>query len=324
MDAVRGIAVALVVFHHAINIPRVIYGIEIVNPTWDALIAFVSPFRMPLLLAISGLLLTPAVHKPLLRYTDGKVRKILWPYLLWTAITIAVIQGWNGISTIFQPFTWIAGTYHMWFLVVLLECYVLGVLVRYIPAWTLPLALLCALVVLDPSTGFIRRFLYYGFFFFLGAAIKTILPRWMEAPRWTFALMGALTLGISGAAFADLLTIDIAQPLTTLLAIPGILSVLWLAHRAPRLTAFEFIGRRSIVIYTVHFPVQAAVSTLASPLLPDHSGIFLALTLTSGLGIPLLIAAAYRWTKPAFEFPFPVIPSLSEANAQPRKSLDSH
>lgn len=89
LDAIRGTAVMLVVLYHAI-IALDLIGTK--APMW--LVLFndaVSPFRIPTLVLLSGLLLPRSLRKPAGEYVRGKIRGLAWPYLVWTVIVAAFL-----------------------------------------------------------------------------------------------------------------------------------------------------------------------------------------------------------------------------------------
>ncbi|MDJ1370122.1 hypothetical protein C7K25_01835 [Gulosibacter molinativorax] len=70
MDALRGIAVLLVILQHSNGIPRTYADINVAE-FLDYSTGFLAPYRMPMLLLLSGLLLIPSVRKPLPTYYGG-------------------------------------------------------------------------------------------------------------------------------------------------------------------------------------------------------------------------------------------------------------
>ncbi|WCC80129.1 acyltransferase family protein [Cutibacterium equinum] len=195
MDSLRGLAVVLVVLHHAVGVPRVLgVGEGLLLPGWDGFVAFFSSFRMPTLLVMSGMLLATSVRKPLIPFISGKIRKVLWPYVVWVLLTLTAL---GGLSTVTNPRMWLTGPYHMWFLVVLLFCYPAGWLSRWIPAWLMAVGMVALLVVRDPSSTWIRRVLFYGAIFMMGAALRRYLPSLLAMPGWIAGLLGVVGLSIA-------------------------------------------------------------------------------------------------------------------------------
>lgn len=71
MDAFRGAAILLVILQHSTGIPRT-RGVSLKIGIIESLTGVLAPYRMPLLLLLSGLLLGPSLNKPLGTYFSGK------------------------------------------------------------------------------------------------------------------------------------------------------------------------------------------------------------------------------------------------------------
>lgn len=296
MDSLRGAAVALVVIFHAFGVPAV-FGTP--QPEWlGNVFDLLAPYRMPTLLILSGMLLGRSLSKPLPAYTAGKVRSVLWPLLLWTVITLAVAADWKSFS---NPWTWIGGAYHLWFLVVLLACYGLGVVCRGVPAWIIPLVMLVCLELGDFSTNVVNRVLWYGAFFFAGAALVRCAAWIQSRGKWLPAIGG-----VAGAAwsvtfvFADLTPeLTVAQFLAPW---PGLLGIIWAAPRLPRSGWLEWMGRQSIVLYCAHFPAMILATRLGQAAGASTPAVY-ALTLLLGFGLPLLLMRFRAQTDLLFVLP---------------------
>src|SRR3546814_8692237 len=70
-----------------------------------------SPFRMPLLMFVSGFLLPAALRKSTETYLVRKVATLLYPYMLWTLIYGAIDPG----KSLTSPYLWIGASY-LWFI----------------------------------------------------------------------------------------------------------------------------------------------------------------------------------------------------------------
>ena len=263
MDMLRGIAVLLVVVLHGADIPYLNgNGVE----EWAQVNRYLEPFRMPLLMFLSGMLLPRSLAKPLRLYAWGKFAAILWPLLLWVLLFgLFIYRG--GFD---HPSFWRSGGDYLWFLTALTICYLIGVglkpMVRSSWAFVIAALGLFAAMLLtrhfgEVDLGIATRTLYNGAFFFLGAACVKAISRWIKTPTIVVLALGLIAVAIS------LMGIDDRSLRTgTLYAVPGsvigIAVAIWLASRvrsgAP-LTFLAWIGRSSIVVYIVHFP--AAVLT---------------------------------------------------------------
>ncbi len=259
----RGIAVLLVVVLHGADIPYLNgNGVE----QWAEVNRYLEPFRMPLLMFLSGMLLPRSLAKPLPLYAWGKFAAIVWPLVLW-GLLFGLFIYHGGFD---HPAFWRSGGDYLWFLTALIFCYALGILLKPVVhhrAGLVGAALGVFLVMLllrhfgEINLSIASRTLYNGAFFFLGAACVRVVPRWVKAPSLVVIALALIAAAISAAGVdhRDLRT-------GTLFAVPGsvigIAVAVWLASRTPTGSVLRFlawIGRSSIVVYILHFP--AAVLT---------------------------------------------------------------
>ncbi|WP_408610937.1 acyltransferase family protein [Brevibacterium yomogidense] len=296
MDELRGLAVLLVILHHIFGIPVVLGGGA---PPWVDFMRVLEPFRMPLLLVLSGMLLPRSLAKPSRLYYWGKVRGILWPFVLWTLITNLVLL---HVSNLASPWTWIGGSWHLWFLAVLLACYLVGPLIRWIPAWLW----VVPMVMLEPfvGTSSYRRILWYGAFFFLGAALSVFASRW-QGVRWPVPAVLLVASAGFGVWVASPVGTYERGPVAFLASATGVAAIVWVAPRAPRIRALQFVGRESMVFYIVHFGAVGATWLLIGEL---PWWILFPVLAVAAYGVPLLL------TRVSSSFLF-TLPSLKEKPA---------
>lgn len=269
MDMLRGLAVLLVVLLHAAGIPRMNdAGVAL----WSQLHQLLEPFRMPLLMFLSGLLLPRSLAKPAMVYVRGKLSGVAWPLALWLVIFGVAIY-WNGPG---DPQYWLTGDY-LWFLMALLICYALAMVLKLplgltagagrelntspapltIGAALMALTMVALLHVGSPDQLLISRTLYYGTFFFLGSACVPAMARWVKAPSWAAVpvCLGAVLCAYLSLSDPALRSGTVAS---AAVACAGIAAALWCAPRVPTSairTFLSWLGRNSIVVYVTHFPV---------------------------------------------------------------------
>lgn len=313
MDALRGLAVLLVVLQHSTSYPAQ-RGTNLEFYVVDVSADVLSPYRMPLLLLLSGMLLGPSVRKSLFAYFDGKIRKILWPLVLW-----ALITGWSQgvLHDVVNLSFWLAGPLHMWYLGVLLFCYAVGPVTRWISPWVVAGGFLAFLFLFDPDDFFWRRLLYYAIYFFLGAAIWPHITRLQRLGPWFPITMGIIGILVSIGSLARIVDVRPQMNLIWIFApLAGMAAIVWLGPKLPRMRWLEFAGRRSIVLYVAHFPIMVWITLNLAHLTAVSPWVFYTVQMGLGLGIPIILALNYRYVKLLFEFPLLRLPGPSDDAAR--------
>ncbi len=327
LDSLRGAAILLVVVLHVGEALRVTVG---PTPGLDQFNLFLEPFRMPVLMFLSGILLPRSVAKSGREYFAGKVSMVAWPYLLWSVIILAA-SGDLGPARLGE-ILYLSPTY-LWYLWFILVFYALAYPLRRVP----PLVIAgcgLALTFVLPDAGRPETLAFLAAFFFFGAWCARharLVERTIGRP-WVLALAAAsaVTVGVLNVAGRDVLYRG-----EFVWGVVGALGVVcWIFPRlgANRATAaLEFVGRYSIVFYVVHLgPVMV---TLA---LAEAAGVagtwLLPLLLAVGVGVPLGLAWVYSTRAHAsvdllFELPAlkrrPVVSGPRDRRSKARRGLRS-
>ncbi|WP_371029171.1 acyltransferase family protein [Pseudoclavibacter sp. JSM 162008] len=304
MDALRGIAMLLVVLFHAGTgvayfgdfYPR---GIEVFNE-------IVEPYRMPTLMFLSGMLLYKSLNKRATVYFSGKARKIAWPYFLWSMVGLA-LAGDLAASYILRIAYNPAET-HLWYLWFLLIFYTAAWVLRKVPSIAIALVALAASQFL-PEAFRLEKAAFLFAFFMLGSYYsqhRQHINAWVNKPL-------TITLAVVAAALASYASVEglkvVYEPLYAL----GVVGMIAIAmNLVPRIrrgrtrSALEFLGRNSIVLYIVHlFAIRAAGTVMARVDLTNpylQYPIFVAIGLVSGLAFILL---TIRWPRTGLLFAWP-------------------
>lgn len=263
MDALRGASVLLVALWHAFSIP---YDSIPAGIGW--LSDFLSVFRIPMLMFLSGLLLDQSLAKGTRSYITGKLRRIAWPLLVWSGVLLLV--GWPGTDALSVWF-WLGDGAALWYLGTLLACYAIGLLARFIHPLLIFAVGAALMELLATDIPYVNSLLWFGLYFFAGASLSRWLDRWLSL-RW-FIPTACVAASVAWAAYSatqhGYVPVSHWRPL--LLSIVGVVGIVWFASRLPRIRWLEWVGERSIVFYVVHVPaiylvVRGIHGTLAAPL----------------------------------------------------------
>lgn len=265
MDTLRGAMILLVIFFHATaRVER--YDDGALGWLTEINLLF-EPFRMPALVFISGLLLPRSVSKPWRTYASGKVRTLLWPYLVWSVAFIGLLYA-TGAGQSEAPLTAqllgiASGTAtYLWFLSFLFLFYMISFFlpprVRTIGIFV-SLALAVAFLFLPDGYQFLKFFFLLAFFW-LGDWCARAEALESKAIRHPAVLIIASGLAMASGILAAYGLEVRYSPLFVLGAVGGVL-VLASGARAIQETwvgrALASVGINTVVYYTSHYLIIA-------------------------------------------------------------------
>lgn len=264
MDALRGAAIILVVhFHVTNNIEKYPNPPEmLLNLTY-----LIAPLRMPILIFLSGLLVSNSVLKGQKKYFSGKIKNVAYPFLVWTVIMYVLSfakEAYLGDpmkATFLQALT-VSPLYHLWFLQFLFIYYVVIFYLRKLN----PLLVFIGSIAL--------YLIFYGYgddrlislfcFFTLGSYIGQNLNEVSERVKTAnpIALLVSLSLAVLFSFLNlshSLVYSNLYYLLSALFFIPVLIRVFMLIENTQISKFLEFFGIGSLVIYLAHVPIITVV-----------------------------------------------------------------
>ncbi len=260
MDFTRGICILLIIFLHSSNILK---NVGIACPTsLEVFNKIFEPYRMPLLMFISGMLLHKSLLKPVKSNIYRKFCLIFWPLLVWSMFIYAAQ---NRLTWEFIFKTPIIAPSILWYLWFLFAYYVLAI---FIHTYSLPVILVIVACLVSseflPTYVRMNRFPLLFAFFLAGHYLATHEFAWRR--HYRYALLGLLLAGIgSYICVVGMAHYNKYSPLFVWAPAGLILFVRWAVTyyaSVPLSRPIEWLGRNSIVFYVVHFPVQVIIANI--------------------------------------------------------------
>ena len=256
MDTVRGVAIILVIGYHSTSI--LTRFVDHVPTALTAAGDVFSPFRMPILMLLSGMLLHRSLVKPPRQYFGGKFRSILWPYLLWSFLFLVVsaqLTIGSAVRVILVPPTYL---WYLWFLFVY---FVASWFIDRLRLSFLPVAALSmVLAAVVPEDHRISRFFFLFAFFALGHWVSSRQVFGGLARPWRVLVATCCAaLIVVGAVLSIIepqaIRYHAAAVWAPLAAVALILLIERFIPTGPIARPIVFVGQNSMVFYVVHFPV---------------------------------------------------------------------
>jgi len=311
IELLRGLAFPAVALQHAIAHYAGLNGVSVEDGVRMTLLLLAAKFAVPAFIFITGMVLFYN-YDGRLRYglfLRNRFSDILVPYILWSAVYFTVNQGWNGdIGYRLVAFAANLATgknnYHLWYIVMIVPFYALFPVLRSLMracAKIIPFrwraaaltgtAFICLFLVhhlyrisafmskadipfLTPyfTTYADRNFLYFAFYFILGAAAGMAPDRWAywlvrgKAVYWAvfvlllgyYAYATVLSFASPAGMHISFNGLSLLRPLMTLFLLSSVfvfyaLSKAWSESSGPvGLKVMTGLGRYSYGAYLAH------------------------------------------------------------------------
>lgn len=316
IDATRGLCGIAVVAHHAVALAARAGSADQVASTIDDALA---PFRMPLLMLLSGAVAAHTLDRPLTAFTTRRWRTVVWPYLLWSVVILAV-TGTLTPGSVLRIAT-VAPTY-LWFLQFLVVyAFIAWVLRRVgVPPLVLALPALVASGFL-PEAHRADRFAYLVAFFLVGVALGSVrYPRPLRGPTIVVGGAAAIVGLVAATTGADIRY----NPLWAWAPLGGALALIAACSTAKRRVEranavwdpLARLGRNAVVVYVTHLVTITLVLRVIGDAGLSTAAVLVA-TMGAALGVAALLASCRRLrvVDALFVFPVRAAPRVSRPHA---------
>jgi len=232
IQSLRGLAFLAVVMQHAVAHYAAVPEMQLEDGVMMAILLVLSKFAVPVFVFITGLVLfyndKDDFHYGV--FIKKRFSDIILPYLIWSAIYYVFTYGWNDLWRFLQMGFTGKASYHLWYVVMIMQFYLLFPLWRYAIRWAhhkltgwrgMAALLLTAVsyivlmgqvydlgqflqahplpVITDLFNKYAdRNALYYFLYFVLGAAAGLHIEKWNEIiERYRF-IYWTVFLGLYG------------------------------------------------------------------------------------------------------------------------------
>ncbi len=217
---------------------------------------------MPTLMFLSGMLLNKSLSKPAPTYFEGKGRKLLWPYLVWTAIALTAqgdISAYTLGRAVYNPVET-----HLWYLWFLLIFYTIAFVIKPIPFWIPGLIALAASQFLTEDFRLEKMAFLFAFFMF-GKVYSEHADKLSRFNRPLILVavfaVGAIASGFNIAHWKVLYEPAYVVPPV----VCGLFLAICLVPRIPASkarSALQYLGRNSLILYVVHLIAIKSAGTV--------------------------------------------------------------
>ena len=295
MDSLRGAAIILVIHYHVTeniskypDTPQIL--IDLTN--------LIAPLRMPILIFLSGLLVSKSILKGKKEYFSGKMKNILYPFLIWTVIMYALsyakeIYLGDPMETTFLQALTVMPLYHLWFLEFLLIYYIVIYYMKNIQ----PLIILSSVIfVYFIFYGYgddrvLSLFCFFTLGYYFGRNLNEISTKIKEMSYIPIFISTAVAVVFSIFNIKnDLINSNVYYLLSAIFFIPILIKSFMLIENTKLSRFLEFFGVGSLVLYLVHLPVITVVFNILKIAYPGStlSAYFILMFATVSISVAIL------------------------------------
>lgn len=296
MDTARGIAIILMVYGHAAR--GLVKSGELANSlALQTVDEVIYSFHMPFFFVVSGLTFASALKKPFGAFLQDRALTLLYPYVLWTVVHVAIsvmLSGSVNNPVSFADLRWIAVVpqFHFWFLGAMLVCHLVGYAIGLSRMLVLAAIILTILLPVPyPGTHLGYGFVYFGYFGIGMLAGPWLLHRTFT-PDWR--LLAGIGLSIAAFALLFLFPIEGLRLDNVVLGMAGVIALSLVSILiGDRATWLARVGQATMVIFVLHTLVSSGLRIALRAILPLPGDVLLIILTLAGIVIPYIIGI---WT----------------------------
>lgn len=266
-DAARGMAIVLVVLHHAV-LQTVEIGLA--EPEWSWITEGLRTMRMPLFFMAAGLFASKWIqHRSWGEMLQNKVLLLLWVFALWVPIRWAwlnLIPGFDPDETLRGLIVRFFAPTGGWFLVALAVFFIVAKATRRIqPVWQLAAASVVSATFFAIYVGNVgwNGILTFYVFFLLGCYWRSWLFLLLERTP-TLARVGVLVAWPLAVVLAMWFDVEEAPVISFALRILGLAGGVILAAWFANLSWLRSLGQNTLPIYMSHSLVVMGIVWIMS------------------------------------------------------------
>ena len=298
LDVIKGIAIILVVYGHTAR------GLESAgrltfNGVFGIIDYAIYLIHMPVFFAVSGFIFQKSLSSEISMYAffKGKAQSIVWPYLLWTTVSVAAQTVMSGSGALNNPMTWDRllsigwdPVSPFWFLYALFCCFSLSYFIRRAPIILLITISAAAMALaIKLSAPQIAIDIAYGFLYFSIGRSFYLEPTHLKKKA---------TLAVSFFVFTLFTYIgiksDIDVRLNLIGTLAGIHCLYIISHALAKtrlLTPLLWIGRCTMGVYVMHIMVIVAFRALGLKAMHVEPLLVLFISTPMGIILPIIFQA---------------------------------
>lgn len=282
IDCAKGAAILLIALHHATSYETAIFGQTLTLPVfnWRNLDLFLYHIRLPVFFFVSGVAASGHLSSRRTGPNWTTARGYALLYLLWSLVLCTVVPDWPNFDPGHRPgwndvVGFALGQSTVWYLWAILLCLAYARLTMALPGWIAIAVAVTAYAVIDAYGGMpghlpaLARSLP---FYLLGFRYPALATGPNRPPRGSIAAFVVITAALAWSGLSTAIT-------NALLDLAGLGAGMALIRQLPKrlptaVGPLGWIGRRTLPIYILHFPIIAGVGVatvgLIGPLPMNH------------------------------------------------------